>query len=75
MLKKMMIRTAKVAVLASLIVSTVVMSGCKWPKPEMDYMGYYGDGGNCLKYGNECAVLKINTVGGYTVHEYVVDLR
>lgn len=29
MLKKMMIRIAKVAVLASLIVSTVVMSGCK----------------------------------------------
>lgn len=54
MLKKIMIRVAKVAVLASLIVSTVVMSGCKYDV-SMEYNGTMKNG-LCDPGGNECKV-------------------
>lgn len=54
MLKKMMIRIAKVAVLASLIVSLVVMGGCKW-SAEVHWDGEMVNG-LCKSPGNSCEV-------------------
>lgn len=54
MLKKIMIRIAKVAVLASLIVSTVVMSGCKIDV-KVVYDGHW-DGPVCVPSGDQCEV-------------------
>lgn len=51
MLKRTMIRIAKVAVLASLIVSTVVMGGCE--SDPKDYNGHWF-AGFCMSGGTQC---------------------
>ncbi|MCK4461514.1 MAG: hypothetical protein KAW46_06895 [candidate division Zixibacteria bacterium] len=75
MLEGRIVRKVMMAGIVLCGISMTAITGCKWPKPEMDYMGKYDQNGNCIKYGSECAVIKVNAAGGYTVHEYVVDLR
>lgn len=61
MLKKTMIRIAKVAVLASLIVSTVFVAGCQYDI-KVKYNGHLYNG-LCYLGGEECEV-SVEVSGG-----------
>lgn len=73
MLKGRFVRKVMMAGVAICAIGMVAITGCM--KPQMEYLGRWDTNGNCVKYGNQCAVFSVQLAEGYSVAEYVVDLR
>lgn len=72
MLKGRIVRKVMIVGVALCATGMTAITGCL-PKPV--YSGRWNENLDCVKYGDECVVFSVQFADGYTVAEYVVDLR